>query len=253
MFVSRQGIVQCCGFASVAAGLGAAGGCSRPTLAPDAPDTGPANGAVAPTAKVDAPLGLSAESSHAIPVLDEADRAAFEQDGWKTIGLGDCAALLEGHPAAGTSVPAASARVLATPGAIYVEVHDDALSITAPAIDSLGIWFCVGDGKPTSCEDWNLTMDGWLRITGPSRQLATGEWTERKLSRRAEVSAVSPTLRRFRLSPLSLADYGATFAYRKAGDGGLRTAFEERVDFPWGGAPIHCVADGGALRRIPSQ
>ncbi|HEY3817697.1 MAG TPA: hypothetical protein VGL81_11020 [Polyangiaceae bacterium] len=238
-----------------------ASSCSRPTLAPDAPgdsassETGSTRAARAAcdgsdcTAAAVVAAGKDARPT-AIPILDAAELGALEPDGWRSTGLGDCAAVLEGQADAATAAPTASVRVLATASAIYLEVHDDAFST---AIDGLRMGFCGGDGKPTSCEAWSLSMDGWLLVTGPPRQSATGEWTEKKLSRRADVSLVSPTVRRFRLKPLPSSSHQgeASFTYRKAADGGSpRTVFEAMLDFQPPATAVHCLADAGALRRL---
>ncbi len=191
-------------------------------------------------------------SSNDVPILDAADLIAFEQGGWRSTGLGDCAAVLGRDGDSGGSAPTASARVLATSSAIYVEVNDGAFSATASSADALDLWFCAAEGKPTSCENWTLTMDGRLLVSGPPRLSTAGKWSESKRWRNADVATVSPTLRRFRLKPLPRYTESANFAYRKAVVGGeSRTMFDAHLELEPQGTSFRCVADSGTLRPVP--
>jgi len=189
----------------------------------------------------------------AIPVIDVGDLAEFDRGAWKSTGLGDCAARVE--PSPDDSVARTpSVRVLASRSTLYIEVDDDAFVTTGAIGSVLSMTFCGGDGKPTSCESWALAMDGSLVVTGAPRQSSTGEWSASKRARRAEVSIVSPTSRRFRLVGLPSPFHAETaqFGYRGGADGRASDlALGSSLVFRPDAAPLrHCVAREGNLSRV---
>ncbi len=201
---------------------------------------------------LDPPSVLSVSEGGPVPAVDAAELGAFEPDGWRSTGLGDCASLLEAAPGASPAANPATVRVLATRSALYLEVEDASFSATGARTDRLDMGFCWGDGKPTSCQDWSQRMDGALLITGPPRPSASGQWSWKTVERRGELSIVSPTVRRFRVSgPSAYGGFEAKFVYEKAGDGGEpRDVVDVFRDVQLSTPSVRCIDEGGTLRRV---
>jgi hypothetical protein len=195
-----------------------------------------------------------AEAPRRLPVVEIADRAAFEGGGWRTTGFGDCATALaatdDPHAAPPDAGASPSVFALFTGGSLYFELRDP----SPPKPWVLDVDYCWGDGKPTSCAAWHLAMDGSLVVEGPPRQGATGEWSSPRQQRRAEVSIVGPGVRRLHASaPAAFSDtpWDVRFGYHLIDEG--RAARETAGAVLWigtsggGASSLRCVARDGVL------
>ena len=110
--------------------------------------------------------------------------AAFLQDGWRSIGLGDCGALVDGdahgyavHGGKGKAADAALRAVVSTDGVLFVEISDDRWTQNGKSWvkeDHIELWLappgylanesiCDGPATPDPSRQWGIRIsDGQM-------------------------------------------------------------------------------------------
>ena len=189
-----------------------------------------------------------------LPVTGIDDAGWFELNGWKAIGLGDCAMVLgaaakgslgDGSADSPVGSPGPSLRALLTADSLFIELSGASFDAHDPMVDEVAITLYDGRDIGPGIR-WHLFMDGtWI-----DQSAAQGHQR-----RYAEVAQVSRSVRRFRLRRDAETAFRLVKITYESTDGGhlAHEYLSSAPDHGYGWSSVvdatDCVVRGGELHN----